>query len=53
MSKAAVIARRQLEQKPRSERREKKKIPVKEETKMVPEKPNEDLDVDKKVRHCI
>jgi len=48
VSKAALIARRKLEQKSRPERWEKKKIPVKEETKTLPEKPNEDQDVDKK-----
>ena len=53
VSKAALIARRKLEQKSRPERREKKKIQVKEETKKVPEKPNKDQDVDKKVRPCI
>lgn len=48
VSKAALIARRKLEQKSWPERREKKKIQVKEETKKVPEKPNKDQDVDKK-----
>uniref|UniRef100_A0A8C2Z0K6 RRM domain-containing protein n=1 Tax=Cyclopterus lumpus TaxID=8103 RepID=A0A8C2Z0K6_CYCLU len=49
VSKAALIARRQLDQKPVSERREKKKTLVKEERKMVPDKPNEAPDVEKKV----
>ncbi|XP_034413073.1 uncharacterized protein LOC117747744 isoform X2 [Cyclopterus lumpus] len=48
VSKAALIARRQLDQKPVSERREKKKTLVKEERKMVPDKPNEAPDVEKK-----
>ncbi|KAF1380578.1 hypothetical protein PFLUV_G00165330 [Perca fluviatilis] len=48
VNKAALIARRKLEQKPRPERREKKKILVKEEPKTVPEKPNKDLEVEKK-----
>ncbi|KAM7377362.1 hypothetical protein PAMA_013922 [Pampus argenteus] len=46
VSKAAVIARRKLEQKPRPEK--KKKIPIKEESKTFPETPNKDQDVDKK-----
>ncbi len=49
VSKAALIARRKLEQKHRPERRE-KKIPVKE-VKTVPDKPNEDLEDEKKVMH--
>ncbi|KAM6894789.1 uncharacterized protein PEZ65_022426 [Lycodopsis pacificus] len=48
VSKAALIARRKLEQKPKTEMREKKKTPVKEEPKIVPNKPNEDPDVEKK-----
>ncbi|XP_054457324.1 uncharacterized protein LOC129093349 [Anoplopoma fimbria] len=48
VSKAALIARRKLEQKPKPERREKKKIPVKEESKTVPDKPNEDPEVEEK-----
>ncbi|XP_062300859.1 uncharacterized protein LOC134005858 isoform X3 [Scomber scombrus] len=48
VSKAALIARRKLEQKSRPERKEKKKIAVKEETKTVPGKPNENQDVVKK-----
>nr|XP_046237563.1 tetratricopeptide repeat protein 31-like isoform X2 [Scatophagus argus] len=47
VSKAALIARRKLEKKPRPEK-EKKKIPVKEEPKTVPDKHNEDLEVEKK-----
>ncbi|XP_031706900.1 uncharacterized protein LOC116385516 [Anarrhichthys ocellatus] len=47
VSKAALIARRKLEQKPKPEMREKKKTPVKE-PKIVPDKPNEDPDVEKK-----
>ncbi|XP_070711031.1 tetratricopeptide repeat protein 31 [Pempheris klunzingeri] len=38
VSKAALIARRKLEQKPKPEWKEKKKIPVKEEPKTVPDK---------------
>ena len=52
MSKAALIARRKLEQS-RPERKEKKKVALKEETKTVPGKPNENQDAVKKVRHCI
>ncbi|XP_032366869.1 tetratricopeptide repeat protein 31 isoform X3 [Etheostoma spectabile] len=48
VNKAALIARRKLEQKPRPERREKKKIPVKEEAKTSPDKPNKDLEGEKK-----
>ncbi|XP_075968512.1 uncharacterized protein LOC142971748 isoform X2 [Anarhichas minor] len=48
VSKAAVIARRKLEQKSKPEMREKKKTPVKEEPKIVPDKHNEDPDVVKK-----
>ncbi|XP_041821400.1 tetratricopeptide repeat protein 31-like isoform X2 [Chelmon rostratus] len=47
VSKAALIARRKLDQKSRPERKEKKKIPVKE-TKTVPDMPNEDLEFEKK-----
>ncbi|XP_044041057.1 uncharacterized protein LOC122870731 isoform X2 [Siniperca chuatsi] len=49
VNKAALIARRKLEQKPRPERREKKKTPVKEEPKTVPDKPDEDPEVEKKI----
>ena len=49
VSKAALIAKRKLEQKPKPERKEKKKIPVKEEPKTVPDKPNEEPEVEKKV----
>ncbi|XP_070785974.1 tetratricopeptide repeat protein 31-like isoform X2 [Enoplosus armatus] len=48
VSKAALIARRKLEQKPRPERREKKKIPVKEEPQTVPSKADEDSEAEKK-----
>ncbi|XP_069579902.1 tetratricopeptide repeat protein 31-like [Brachyistius frenatus] len=48
VSKAALIARRQLEKKPRPEWKEKKKIPDKEEHKTVPDKPNEDQEAGKK-----
>lgn len=48
VNKAALIARRKLDQKPKPERKEKKKIPVKEEPKPVPEKPNEKPQVEKK-----
>lgn len=48
VSKAALIARRKLEQKPKSERKE-KKAPVKEPKKPVPDKPNEDPEEGKKV----
>ncbi|KAE8279063.1 Tetratricopeptide repeat protein 31 [Larimichthys crocea] len=48
VNKAALIARRKLEQKPKPERKEKKKIPVKEEPKPVPEKPNDKPRVEKK-----
>lgn len=52
VSKAALIARRKLEQKPRHEWREKKKIPVKDESKTkTPVKTNEDPEVEKKVRY--
>ncbi|XP_076580827.1 uncharacterized protein LOC143316910 isoform X2 [Chaetodon auriga] len=46
VSKAAFIARRKLEQKARPEKKEKKKFPVKE-PKTVPDKPNEDPEVEK------
>lgn len=42
VSKAALIAQRKLDQRPRSERKEKKKLPVKEESTAVPQKPNEE-----------
>ncbi|XP_068444120.1 hsp70-Hsp90 organising protein-like [Clinocottus analis] len=48
VNKAALIARRQLDQKPVFERRDRKKTPVKEEPKTVPDQPNEDPDVEKK-----
>ncbi|XP_073330873.1 uncharacterized protein [Pagrus major] len=48
VSKAALIARRKLEQKPKPEWREKKKTPVKGEPKTVPDEPNEDLEGEKK-----
>lgn len=48
VSKAALIARRKLEQKPRPEWREKQKTPVKEQPKTVPDKPTEDPEVEKK-----
>ncbi|TNN85204.1 Tetratricopeptide repeat protein 31 [Liparis tanakae] len=48
VSKAALIAKRKLEQKPVSERRERKKTLVKEDRKPVADKPNEDPDVEKK-----
>lgn len=38
VTKAALIAKRKFERKPRPERREKKVIPVREETKAVAEK---------------
>lgn len=41
VSKAALIARRKLEQKPKTEKKEKKKTPVKN-PKSTPDKPNED-----------
>ncbi|XP_053198916.1 leiomodin-1-like isoform X2 [Scomber japonicus] len=47
VSKAALIARRKLEQS-RPERKEKKKVALKEETKTVPGKPNENQDAVKK-----
>lgn len=47
VSKAALIVQRKLEQKPRSEKKEKKKTPIKEENKSAPEKPVEE---DKKVK---
>lgn len=50
VSKAALIAQRKMEQKPRPERREKKKTPVKGEPKTVPDEPNEDLEAEKKVK---
>lgn len=46
VSKAALIAKRKMEQKPRQERKERKKIPVKEERR--PDKPNEDQEAEKK-----
>lgn len=52
VNKAALIARRKLEQKPKPERKEKKKIPVKEEPKPVPEKPNDKPRVEK-VRYFV
>ncbi|XP_029932171.1 uncharacterized protein LOC115376611 [Myripristis murdjan] len=42
VSKAALIAKRKMEQKPRPERREKKKTPAREETQPATDKPNED-----------
>ncbi|XP_036967911.1 tetratricopeptide repeat protein 31-like isoform X2 [Acanthopagrus latus] len=48
VSKAALIAQRKMEQKPRPERKEKKKTPVKGEPKTVPDEPNEDLEAEKK-----
>ncbi|XP_059211293.1 uncharacterized protein LOC131989931 isoform X2 [Centropristis striata] len=48
VSKAALIARRKLDQKPRPEKKDKKKISVKEEPKTVPDKPIEDPEVEKK-----
>ncbi|XP_045920221.1 tetratricopeptide repeat protein 31-like isoform X2 [Micropterus dolomieu] len=48
VNKAALIARRKLEQKPRPERREKKKTPVNEEPKTVPDNSNGDPEVEKK-----
>lgn len=48
VSKAALIARRKLEQKSQSERGEKKKSPVKEKPKTVPNKPSEDPHPEKK-----
>lgn len=50
VTKAALIAKRKSEQKAKSEKKEKKKIPVKEH-KTLPDKPNEDPEVEKKVRH--
>ncbi|XP_040887022.1 tetratricopeptide repeat protein 31-like isoform X2 [Toxotes jaculatrix] len=47
VTKAALIAKRKVEQKSRPERKEKKKIPVKER-KPVPEQSNEDPEVEKK-----
>ncbi|XP_039997132.1 tetratricopeptide repeat protein 31-like isoform X2 [Xiphias gladius] len=47
VTKAALIAKRKAEQRPRPERKEKKKIPVKER-KTVPDKPKEDPEVEKK-----
>ncbi|XP_071315241.1 stress-induced-phosphoprotein 1-like isoform X2 [Trachinotus anak] len=47
VTKAALIAKRKLEQKPRSERKD-KKVPVKEHKKTVPDKHNEDAEVEKK-----
>ncbi|XP_023287004.1 tetratricopeptide repeat protein 31-like [Seriola lalandi dorsalis] len=47
VTKAALIAKRKLEQKPRPERKD-KKIPVKEHKKTVPDKPNEDPEGEKK-----
>ncbi|XP_035531161.1 tetratricopeptide repeat protein 31-like [Morone saxatilis] len=48
VSKAALIARRKIEQKPKPERKEKKKTPVKEEPKTVPDKHNETLEAEEK-----
>ncbi|XP_008289057.1 nucleolin-like isoform X2 [Stegastes partitus] len=48
VSKAALIAKRKLEQKPRAEKKEKKKTPGKEERKAVADKPTQDEEVDKK-----
>lgn len=42
VSKAALIARRKLEQKPKPEKKEKKKIPVNKDPKSAADKPNED-----------
>ncbi|XP_068569461.1 uncharacterized protein [Cebidichthys violaceus] len=50
--KAALIARRKLEQKPKPETREKKRSPVKEEPKIVSDEPNEDPDVEKDSATC-
>ncbi|XP_018543490.1 uncharacterized protein LOC108890906 isoform X1 [Lates calcarifer] len=47
VTKAALIAKRKSEQKAKSEKKEKKKIPVKEH-KTLPDKPNEDPEVEKK-----
>lgn len=49
VSNAALIAKRKLEQRPKSEK-EKKKTPEKE-AKPAPEKPMEDQKVKKKVRY--
>ncbi|XP_047425024.1 tetratricopeptide repeat protein 31-like [Mugil cephalus] len=48
VSKAALIAKRKLEQRPKAEKKEKKKIPNKEQRKTVPEKPNQDQEGEKK-----
>ncbi|KAF7646385.1 hypothetical protein LDENG_00188400 [Lucifuga dentata] len=48
VSKAALIVKRKLEQKPRIERKEKKKIPVKEETRPVSVNINEEQAGDEK-----
>lgn len=53
VNKAALIARRKLEQKPRPERREKKKTPVNEEPKTVPDNSNGDPEVEKKVMYFV
>ncbi|XP_072233092.1 uncharacterized protein [Leuresthes tenuis] len=50
VSKAALIARRKLEQKSSADRKEKKKIPDKEGRKNVPNKSNEDHDVVKEAQ---
>ncbi|KAM4612145.1 uncharacterized protein ACJ7VT_012735 [Polymixia lowei] len=42
VSKAALIAKRKLEQKAKPERKERKKPPIKEETQPAKDKPNED-----------
>ncbi|AWO97678.1 putative nucleolin-like [Scophthalmus maximus] len=47
VTKAALIAKRKLEQKPKPECKEKKKSPVKE-CKTVPDKPNEEPELEKK-----
>ena len=51
VSKAALIARRKLEKKPKPERKEKKKTPVKEAPETVPDKPYEHPQAEKKVRY--
>lgn len=43
------LAKLKLEQKPKPEKRVKKKVPVNEEHKSVPDKSNEEQDVVKKV----
>lgn len=44
------LAKLKLEQKPKTEKRVKKKVSVNEERKSVPDKSNEDQEVEKKVR---